>query len=175
IETRTSYGNERTTQAGQRHLWRNPGAPRRETNCAGCIAHRYRRVRFASVRSERAHRDLALLQHGEGDAAVGAVVAPEPWPGRARYLAGLPFDPPHKPLRAPHPRAQREISVNRAVYRVATGRQKSEGRRKIFPGCASLSAHPQFEARLFRAYDASRLVVAPRSLRSEAELASRLA
>ena len=46
----------------------------------------------------------------------GAVVAPEPWPGRARYLAGLPFDPPHTPLRAPHPRAQREISVSRGVY-----------------------------------------------------------
>ena len=59
---------------------------------------------------------------------AGAAVAPEPWSGRARYVAGLPFDPPHTPLRAPHPRAQREISVNRAVYRVATGRQKSEGR-----------------------------------------------
>ena len=46
----------------------------------------------------------------------GAVVAPEPWSGRARYLAGLPFHPPHSPLRAPHPRAQREISVSRGVY-----------------------------------------------------------
>jgi len=46
----------------------------------------------------------------------GAVVAPELGSGRARYLAGLPFDPPHTPLRAPHPRAQREISVSRGVY-----------------------------------------------------------
>jgi len=31
----------------------------------------------------------------------------------------LPFDPPDSPLRGPHQRAQREISVNRAVYRIA--------------------------------------------------------
>src|SRR6266516_1286880 len=60
----------------------------------------------------------------------GAIVAPEAWSGRARYLAGLPFDPPHKPLRAPHPRAQQEISVSGGVHRVATGRRKSEGRSK---------------------------------------------
>src|SRR5881296_2993719 len=59
------------------------------------------------------------LQHGEGDASAGAAAAPEPRSGRARLLVGLAFDPPHSPLRAPHPRAQREISVNRRVYRIA--------------------------------------------------------
>ena len=65
------YGGRRTTQAGpafellrrgKYHLWRNPDAPRREMNCAGLSAHRYRCLRFASIRPERAHRDLTLLQ-----------------------------------------------------------------------------------------------------------------
>ncbi len=87
------------------------------TQCVS--AHRYRRFRFASVGAERADCDLALLQHGEGDAAAAAADAPESWPGGARLLAGLPFDSPDSPLRGPHQRAQREISVNRAVYRMA--------------------------------------------------------
>src|SRR5436190_20338458 len=61
-----------------------------------------------------------LLQHGEGDAS-----APEPWSGRARLLAGLAFHPPHSPLREPDPRAQRKISVNRGVYRVAPTNRSS--------------------------------------------------
>ena len=44
----------------------------------------------------------ALLQYGEGNAFAGAADASEPWSGRARHLAGLSFDPPHSPLRAPH-------------------------------------------------------------------------
>src|SRR5213078_5339838 len=81
------YGNERTTQAGQCHLWRNPSAPRLETNCAGFTAHRYRRLRFASVRPERAHCDVTLLQYGDRDASAGPAAAPEPWSGCARLLA----------------------------------------------------------------------------------------
>src|SRR5438874_9497591 len=72
-----------------------------------------------AIGPERAHRDLALLQHRESDASAGAAAAPELWSGRARLLADLPFDPPHSSLRAPHSRAQPEISVNRGVYRVA--------------------------------------------------------
>src|SRR5262249_38044236 len=74
---------------------------------------------FALPVSERAHRDLALLQHGKSDASNGAAAASEPWAGRARLLAGLSFHPPHSPLRGAHPRAQPQISVNSAVYRVA--------------------------------------------------------
>ena len=55
-----------------------------------------------------------LLQHGEGDAAAAA----EPGSGRARLLAGPPFHPPHSSFRAPHQRAQPQISLNRAVYRM---------------------------------------------------------
>jgi hypothetical protein len=32
-------------------------------NCARFLAHRYRRLRFAYVGVERAHRDLTVLQH----------------------------------------------------------------------------------------------------------------
>src|ERR1700730_6162444 len=78
------YGNGRTTQAGQPYPWRNPGSPLGETNCAGFPAHRYRRLRFAPLGLERAHRDLALLQFREGYASAGAVAAPELWSGRAR-------------------------------------------------------------------------------------------
>src|ERR1700693_1810664 len=112
-------GNGRNTPVGQFHPWRNPGAPLQETNFAGYSAHRDRHLRFASLRPERAHRHIALLQHGESDAVTVAAVAPEPRPGRARLLVDLPLDPPPSPLRSPDPRAHPEISVNRGVYRVA--------------------------------------------------------
>jgi hypothetical protein len=51
--------------------------------------------------------------------SVGAAAALEPWSRCARHLARLPFAPPHSPLRESHPRAQRKISVNRGVYRIA--------------------------------------------------------
>lgn len=50
---------------------------------------------------------------------LAPLIAAEPWSGRARLLAGLAFDPPDSPLRGPHQRAQREISADRAVYRIA--------------------------------------------------------
>src|SRR5947208_3500800 len=77
------------------------------------------RLDIEDYRPDQGNSDLTLLQHLEGDASAGAAAAPEPGSGCARLLAGLSFNPPHSPLRAPHPRAQRKISVNRGVYRVA--------------------------------------------------------
>ena len=39
--------------------------------------------------------------------------------GRARHLAGFPFDTSHPSFRAPYSRPQREIPLSRAVHRVA--------------------------------------------------------
>jgi exosortase/archaeosortase family protein len=52
------------------------------------------------------------------------------------------------------------IAIASALAKVRS--EKEEGRNSRL---ASPSAHPLFEAQLSRAYDASRLVVAPRSLR----------
>ena len=67
--------------------------------------------------------------------------ASEPGLGRARLLAGLPFHPPHTSLRTSYPGAQREISINRRVHRVApraTKRQQTlDGSLMLKPIAAS--------------------------------------
>src|SRR2546430_10929004 len=75
----SEYGNERTAEARQCDLWRNPSDPSRETNRAGFSADRYRGVCFAFLCAEYPHRDVALLQLRQGNAFADAAVASEPW------------------------------------------------------------------------------------------------
>ena len=56
-----------------------------------------------------------------------------------RHLAGLPFYPPHSPLRAPDQTAQREISGTRGVYRVALANLGSIYQQCLLPRRESLT------------------------------------